>query len=125
MNLGSGPLLAQPARIRITHKPASRYIIEAALFRLKGKISYVPTPCPVKEAHKSISENFVIQIGDPSDTILLRAERSGNGDGRVYEVSFTASDGFESCDDTVQVSVPHSRKSTAVDDGQAYDSTTP
>ncbi len=56
---------------------------------------------------------------------LLRAERSGTGNGRVYVVHFTADDGFESCTGSVQVTVPHGRKGTATDDGQSVDSTTP
>lgn len=71
------------------------------------------------------SPDAVIQAGDPADTVLLRAERSGTGNGRVYAVEFTADDGFESCTGSVGVTVPHSRKSTAEDDGQTYDSTQP
>ncbi|MEH6446829.1 MAG: PKD domain-containing protein [Oceanospirillaceae bacterium] len=62
-------------------------------------------------------------IGDQFDTALIRSERSGNNDGRVYSIQFTASDGFESCDGAVTVSVPKKRKSTAVDSGQSYLST--
>ena len=69
------------------------------------------------------SPDAAIQEGDPADSILIRAERSGTGDGRVYEVSFTADDGFESCEGTVTVGVPHNRKDTPVDSGQAFDST--
>jgi hypothetical protein len=55
--------------------------------------------------------------------ILLRAERSGTVDGRVYEVHFMATDAEgASCSGTVQVSVPHSKKATAVNSGQAYNS---
>ncbi|MDH5178471.1 MAG: PKD domain-containing protein [Gammaproteobacteria bacterium] len=55
------------------------------------------------------SPDAVIQNLEPTDTALLRAERAGHGNGRVYQVSFTASDGFESCQGNVQVYVPHSR----------------
>jgi hypothetical protein len=55
--------------------------------------------------------------------VWLRAERDGEGNGRVYHVSFTARDHYGSCTGTVQVSVPISIKSTAVDDGPLYDST--
>ncbi|MGI0082724.1 MAG: Ig-like domain-containing protein, partial [Nitrosopumilaceae archaeon] len=58
----------------------------------------------------------------------VRAERSGTGDGRVYVVTLTASDGNGgSCSGTVQVIVPHSMKKpvTAVNSGAIYDSTTP
>jgi subtilase family serine protease/Tol biopolymer transport system component len=57
-------------------------------------------------------------------SVLLRAERSGQGNGRVYRVAFKASDAWgRTCDGSVFVSVPHNRKSTAIDDGQRYDST--
>lgn len=57
------------------------------------------------------------------DRALLRAERDGSQNGRVYVINFNASDGQESCQGTVQISVPKKRKNTAVDDGQIYDST--
>jgi hypothetical protein len=66
------------------------------------------------------SPDAVIQ----GDTVLLRAERAGDGNGRVYQVMFTADDGSGcTCDGTVTVYVPHDRKATScVDDGQFYDS---
>ena len=71
------------------------------------------------------SPDAVIQAADPADSVLIRAERSGQGNGRVYEVSFIADDGFESCTGSVSIGVPHNRKGTPVDDGQAFDSTQP
>lgn len=62
-------------------------------------------------------------IGEAS--AQLRAERSGTGDGRVYEISFSATAGEATCSGTVQVGVPHDKKDTAVDSGQVYDSTVP
>jgi hypothetical protein len=64
------------------------------------------------------------------DNVLLRAERSGNGNGRVYQVSFTATDLHAtggSCSGTVAVVVPQSSNSGAspIDDGQYYDATSP
>jgi hypothetical protein len=56
-------------------------------------------------------------------TVLLRAERSGTGDGRVNHVSFTASDIEGSASGVVQVSVPHSPKKPAIDSGQHFNST--
>jgi hypothetical protein len=62
----------------------------------------------------------------------LRAECSGKGNGRVYVISFIATDGRGGeCEGTVKVKVPHdqqpSRRSPApceaVDDGQNYDAT--
>jgi chitinase len=64
----------------------------------------------------------VIQGG----TVLLRAERAGGGNGRVYRVTFQASHTQGgTCTGTVLVTVPHSRGPTAqpaVDDGQVYNS---
>jgi hypothetical protein len=60
--------------------------------------------------------------------VLLRAERAGTGNGRVYRVTFTADDGLGGlCTGSVDVTVPKSMKPEqgAVDDGQAYDSTLP
>jgi hypothetical protein len=61
------------------------------------------------------------------DKVLLRAERSGTGNGRVYRVSFTADDGHGGqCTGAVTVCVPQDRQpSTCVDDGQRYDATQP
>ncbi|MGQ9752709.1 MAG: CARDB domain-containing protein, partial [Thermoanaerobaculaceae bacterium] len=54
----------------------------------------------------------------------VRAERSGLGNGRVYKIAFTASDGKGgTCTGTVTAGVPHDRKDTPADDGQKYDST--
>jgi hypothetical protein len=58
----------------------------------------------------------------------VRAERAGNGNGRVYQISFTADDGHGgTCTGAVKVGVPHSQKKglTAIDDGQRYNSTIP
>lgn len=57
--------------------------------------------------------------------LLLRAERAGNGDGRVYKVSFSATDGKEACTGAIKVTVPHSRKTNAIDSGQSVNSTQP
>lgn len=85
------------------------------------------------------SPDAVIQDLTPSDSVLLRAERRKHGNGRVYQVNFTASDGFESCTGQIRVTVPVMRRShecddehghakhclapAAVDDGQNYDAT--
>lgn len=59
----------------------------------------------------------------PDGTVLLRAERAGSGDGRVYRIHFTASDPEGTVTGTVTVTVPRSRKQTAVDGGAVHDST--
>lgn len=56
-------------------------------------------------------------------TVLLRAERSGKGNGRVYHVRFTASDFEGSASGEVEVCVPPSKRKSSVDGGELYDST--
>ena len=56
-----------------------------------------------------------------TDTVRLRAERSGGGDGRVYHVQFTASDGHGgSCTGDVTVCVPHDRSGGCTDQGPVH-----
>jgi hypothetical protein len=60
-------------------------------------------------------------IINPDGTALLRAERAGNGDGRVYRISFTATNIEGTVAGVVKVFVPHSKKSMkAKDSGCAY-----
>ncbi|MBI1737785.1 MAG: hypothetical protein HYR58_00880 [Acidobacteria bacterium] len=62
------------------------------------------------------------------EKVSLRSERSGTGNGRVYRISFTATNGRGgSCSGTASVSVPLNKKpgTHATDDGQLYNSTRP
>jgi hypothetical protein len=65
--------------------------------------------------------------GVGSSTAEVRAERDGNGDGRVYHIGFTASDGLGGlCSGSVRAGiVPHDQGGDldAVDGGPLYDST--
>ena len=62
--------------------------------------------------------------GIGTSSAFLRAERSGNGNGRVYTVLFTASDGRGgTCQSNVTVCVPHDNGSSCVNDGPLFDST--
>ena len=61
-------------------------------------------------------------------TVLLRAERSGAGNGRVYSVQFTADDGQGgTCAGAVTIGAPRSMQpgTPAIDDGQVHDSLQP
>jgi len=69
------------------------------------------------------SPDAMLQPGNDSAPVLVRAERSGNGNGRVYTIQFVADDGFESCSGSVKVSVPQSRNGPAIDDGGSHDAT--
>ncbi|MHC4705643.1 MAG: hypothetical protein ACYS8I_00970 [Planctomycetota bacterium] len=56
---------------------------------------------------------------------FIRAERSGQGNGRVYEIHFEADDGMGGvCNGTVSVCVPHDKGKDGgcIDDGQFYNS---
>ena len=64
--------------------------------------------------------------GVGTDTASLRAERSGTDNGRVYEITFVASDGKGGeTIGSVFVKVPHDQKGdcVSIDDGQVYDAT--
>jgi uncharacterized repeat protein (TIGR01451 family) len=66
--------------------------------------------------------------GVGTSSASVRAERSGVGDGRVYHVLFTASDGKGGqCTGSVRVCVPHDQRHGHVcgDDGLVVDSTGP
>jgi hypothetical protein len=56
--------------------------------------------------------------------LRVRAERSGRGDGRVYRISFKATDTKgATCSGTVKVGVPHDQSGApAVDSGGSYSS---
>jgi VCBS repeat-containing protein len=66
--------------------------------------------------------------GIGTNTAQIRAERSGTGNGRVYHISFTATDGQGgSCSGKVRVAVPHDQDPPidldAIDGGPLYNST--
>jgi hypothetical protein len=64
--------------------------------------------------------------GVGSDTALLRAERAGEGDGRVYHLAFAADDGRGgACTGTVMVCVPLNMRPghACGDQGALFDST--
>jgi cysteine-rich repeat protein len=67
--------------------------------------------------------------GIGSDSATVRAERSGDGDGRVYHIHFEANDGRGGgCSGTVQACVPHDRRGPpgkCRDQGPLFDSTPP
>lgn len=65
-------------------------------------------------------------IIDGDDTAMIRSERSGRLDGRIYRLNFFASDGKGgSCDGVVKVCMPHeeSTVATCVEQPEEFDST--
>jgi YVTN family beta-propeller protein len=64
--------------------------------------------------------------GVGTSTPSVRAERDGDGDGRVYHIAFTATGASGSCTGSVTVGVPHDQgHGGPVDEGALYDSTQP
>jgi len=55
-------------------------------------------------------------------SVYLRSERAGTGDGRVYTIAYTVSDGSLSCTGTVDVKVPHDTAHAAVKSPHSYNS---
>lgn len=65
-------------------------------------------------------------LGIGTSEAKVRGERSGKGGGRVYDISFTATDGKGgSCTGQVKAGVPHDKGkgNIPIDGGQRYDST--
>ena len=91
--------------------------------RVAIKVLNVSQDEPVRSTgHGDTSPDAVIL----EESFLLRAERSGGGNGRVYRILFSAADAQGgTCTGSVEATVPHSMKPgiSAVDDGALYDST--
>jgi hypothetical protein len=59
-----------------------------------------------------------------NEIILLRAERSESGDGRVYVITVQATDDFgNASSESIPVKVNIDKKTEAIDSGQDYDAT--
>lgn len=80
---------------------------------------------PVQESGTGSGNTCPDGRGVGTDTAQVRAERAGNGNGRVYYIAYTAEDEEGTCSGEVQVCVPHDqgRRKTCIDDGPLYDST--
>jgi hypothetical protein len=63
-------------------------------------------------------------LNSAGDEVRLRAERDNRGDGRVYRITFEATDGYGgSCSGTVKVTVPRKKNKPAQDSAPpSYDS---
>jgi probable HAF family extracellular repeat protein len=88
------------------------------------KILNITTDEPTSNIDKFDSRpDAVILAHQQRDTLLLRAERAEGGNGRVYTVTYSATDkkGL-SCQGIVKVCVPgNTKQKTCTDDGQKYD----
>ena len=83
----------------------------------------------ITEVHSDESENGIGDGNTVNDIVLsgdcasvdLRAERKGNGNGRVYTLMVASTDGSGNTGTAVySVHVPHNKKRPAIDDGPAY-----
>jgi hypothetical protein len=63
--------------------------------------------------------------GIGTSTAMIRAERAGPGNGRIYFISFTATTSGGQCTGTVPAFVPHDQGQGfyPIDTGQRFDST--
>ena len=74
---------------------------------------------PIGLSDSDIRSDAVIQ----EQKVLLRAERTGDGNGRVYEITFMAQDNSRSCTGKVNVCVPHHPNlNQCTDNGQQFSS---
>jgi hypothetical protein len=73
---------------------------------------------------EALSSDADAQAGPTSNSVLLRSKREGGGDGRVYVISYEATDASGgTCTGTVTVTVPHDQSgAAAVDSGQTVNS---
>lgn len=81
---------------------------------------------PVIQAGTGSGHTCPDGTGLGTDTAVVREERDGTGDGRVYHISFTADDGNGgTCTGEVTVCVPHDQGNgnNCVDQGPLFDST--
>lgn len=83
-------------------------------------IDYVASDEPVDDLGDGSTEDDIVLLGP--DAFAVRSERSGGGNGRVYTVGFTVTDGSGNATAaTCHVVVDHDRsQADAIDDGEAY-----
>ena len=94
-----------------------------------GQVARQAHPHPVGNEQQPFQGIRLFQgVGVGEETAWLRAQRFGCGNGRVYEITFLASDGRGGeTIGSVFVYVPHHRRKCEfvmpIDDGQRYDAT--
>jgi CSLREA domain-containing protein len=104
-------------------RPISIYNVGAPNSKVTIKITSIFQDEPVGKGSQSPDGK-----GLGKATTQVRAERDGAGNGRVYHISFTATDKQGgSCSGKVRVAVPHDQSNqvdlNAIDGGPLYDST--
>jgi hypothetical protein len=118
------------ASVRVIWPPDHKMVKETILGVMDP--SHLPTTItimgiqqdePVEALGSGNTEPDGFGVGTP--TAYVRAERSGPGTGRIYFISFMATDAQGACMAAVSVWVPHDQGQgfNVVDTGKRYDST--
>ena len=98
------------------HKMVEIDVAQAAGVEEAVTVLSVTSDEPVNALHDGAT---LVDASFEGGMAMVRAERSGVGDGRVYEIRYAVGD----CEGSVFVSVPLEEGSEAVDSGQSVDAT--
>ena len=125
--VGASPKSLKPASKKQFQQITLGGATDADLDPLAFHIDGVSQDEPVTGAFAGDSTTPDAQLtaaGANSDKVRVRAEANPNGNGRVYRISYTVSDGTDDCSGVAKVGV--ASKKGAVDDGNttSYDSFT-
>ena len=113
------PSLSEPWPVNHTLRPHG---FPSTIHRRPGDL--YDHRCPGRAAQRRAMAIMPDAQDGHADQVNLRAERSGNGDGRVYRRAVTVSDGRGGfCTRTINVTVPHSKNGdVAIDSGLVVNS---
>ncbi|MFG0274221.1 MAG: dockerin type I domain-containing protein [Phycisphaerales bacterium] len=100
------------------HKMVTIDVAQAAGLDEAVTVLRVTSDEPVNALHDGAT---LVDASIDGGVAMVRAERSGVGDGRVYEIRYALND--SECEGSVFVSVPLDEGSEAVDSGQSHDAT--
>jgi cysteine-rich repeat protein len=134
VNVNGSPVCNSRSGESIVLWPPNHRMVEIDLLRASGASD--PDGHSLEVSALGITQDEAVNRGGDGDSgpdgagvgmrfVQIRQERSGLGNGRVYEIAFETKDSDgASCTGSLRVSVPRSRGSfPAVDDGQKFDST--
>lgn len=91
--------------------------------RYSLRISGVSSDEQAKGRSARIKKGRVRPAKPPADGVFLKADRQKGGNGRIYTVTFEASDGTQLCSGAVKVEVPPAKGMAAIDDGGRFRAT--